>query len=63
MLTVSIGLNYETTFKRVSNQWILDADQQLYYAKHEGRNCTAYRNALYNTYHKVQPGEEAKRTD
>lgn len=63
MLTVSIGLNYETTFKRVSNQWILDADQQLYYAKHEGRNCTAYRNALYNTYHKVLPGEEAKRTD
>ena len=50
MLTVSIGLNYETTFKRASNQWILDADQQLYYAKHEGRNCTAYRNALYNTY-------------
>ena len=62
MLTVSIGLNYETTFKRVSNQWILDADQQLYYAKHEGRNCTAYRNALYNTYHKTVPGEEAKRT-
>lgn len=63
MLTVSIGLNYETTFKRVSNQWILDADQQLYYAKHEGRNCTAYRNALYNTYHKVQAGEEAKLTE
>ena len=59
MLTVSIGLNYETTFKRASNQWILDADQQLYYAKHEGRNCTAYRNALYNTYHKPAKGEEA----
>ena len=63
MLTVSIGLNYETTFKLVSNQCILDADQQLYYAKHEGRNCTAYRNALYNTYHKVQAGEEAKLTE
>ena len=60
MLTVSIGLNYETSFKRASNQWILDADQQLYYAKHEGRNCTAYRNALYNTYHKPPKGEEAK---
>ncbi|MBP5446304.1 MAG: diguanylate cyclase [Acholeplasmatales bacterium] len=61
MLTVSIGLNYETSFKRASSQWILDADQQLYYAKHEGRNCTAYRNALYNTYHKPAKGEEAKR--
>lgn len=60
MLTVSIGLNYETSFKRASNQWILDADQQLYYAKHEGRNCTAYRNALYNTYHKPPKGQEAK---
>lgn len=60
MLTVSIGLNYEKSFKRASNQWILDADQQLYYAKHEGRNCTAYRNALYNTYHKPAKGEEAK---
>ncbi len=59
MLTVSIGLNYETSFKRASNQWILDADQQLYYAKHEGRNCTAYRNALYNTYHKPPKGQEA----
>jgi len=60
MLTVSIGLNYETSFKRAPNQWILDADQQLYYAKHEGRNCTAYRNALYNTYHKPPKGQEAK---
>lgn len=60
MLTVSIGLNYEISFKRASNQWILDADQQLYYAKHEGRNCTAYRNALYNTYRKPPKGEEAK---
>ena len=61
MLTVSIGLNYETSFKRASNQWILDADQQLYYAKHEGRNCTAYRNALYNTYHKPPKGQEANK--
>ena len=60
MLTVSIGLNYETSFRRAPNLWILDADQQLYYAKHEGRNCTAYRNALYNTYHKPAKGEEAK---
>lgn len=60
MLTVSIGLNFETSFKRASSQWILDADLQLYYAKHEGRNCTAYRNGLYNTYHKPAQGEEAK---
>ena len=62
MLTVSIGLNLETSFKRASNQWILDADLQLYYAKHEGRNCTAFRNGLYNTYHKPAAGEEAKIT-
>lgn len=62
MLTVSIGLNYETSFKRTPNQWILDADQQLYYAKHEGRNCTAYRNGLYNTYHRPAKGQEAKET-
>ena len=60
MLTVSIGLNYEKSFKRASSQWILDADLQLYYAKHEGRNCTAFRNGLYNTYHKPAKGEEAK---
>ena len=62
MLTVSIGLNLETSFKRASSQWILDADLQLYYAKHEGRNCTAFRNGLYNTYHKPAAGEEAKIT-
>ena len=60
MLTVSIGLNLETSFKRASSQWILDSDLQLYYAKHEGRNCTAFRNGLYNTYHKPASGEEAK---
>lgn len=60
MITVSIGLNYETSFKRASSQWILDADLQLYYAKHEGRNCTAFRNGLYNTYHRPAKGEEAK---
>ena len=60
MLTVSIGLNFETSFKRASSQWILDADLQLYYAKHEGRNCTAFRNGLYNTYHRPPKGEEAK---
>ena len=60
MLTVSIGLNLETSFKRASSQWILDADLQLYYAKHEGRNCTAFRNGLYNTYHRPAKGEEAK---
>ena len=60
MLTVSIGLNLEKSFKRASSQWILDSDLQLYYAKHEGRNCTAFRNGLYNTYHKPAAGEEAK---